>query len=501
MYDVVIIGAGVVGAFVARQLSRYKLKIALLEKNWDICCESTKANTAIVHSGYSGKPGSLKAAMTVAANEDFEHVCDELDVEFVRTGSLLIALDEIGLQKIQEKYKRGLANGVKGMELLSGTRVLELQPNLNPGVIGALYAPSTGVVNPWEFGLAAAENAVENGVELFLDTKVVQIRRVGEFFVVKTNKQVFEARYVVNCAGLYSDEINNMVARPFFRIAPRRGEYYVLDTEAAAVSRYVIFQARGNDEVKGVVIAPTVHGNILVGPSTEDLEVKDDVRTTAEKLATIKQIAEKSIRGIPYNLVIRKFAGIRPRPQLARFDVVSGEVEFYEDDVKDFILGEPAGCENFINCAGIKSPGLTCANEIGKYVARLIQAKEGERLKLNTAFNPRRRRVIRFHKLSLLEQQKIVRENPLYGNIVCRCRQITEGEIVDAIHRRAGAFTVDGVKRRAGAGLGRCQGGVCTPAIIKILARELGIEPERVRKDAPGSEILSGRMDQGVTWC
>lgn len=497
MYDVVIVGAGVIGAFVARQLTRYKLKIALLEKNGDVCCESTRANSAIVHSGYSGKPGSIKAVMTRVANEDFDTVCEELDVEFLRTGSLLIATDEIGSEKIREKYERGVKNGVKGMEIISAQRTLEMEPYVTPKVKEALFVPSTGVVNPWEFGLAAVENAMDNGVELFLNTKVRNIsKNTVESYTVETNNGSFETRYVINCAGLYSDRINDMVAKPFFRIAPRRGEYYVLDTEARKKVNHIVFQARDNEDVKGVIIVPTVHGNVLVGPSTEDIPDKDDCRTTAEKLESIKKTAEKSIRGLPYNLIIRSFAGIRPRPQLLQYNEASGEYDFFEDDVKDFILGEPPGCENFINCAGIKSPGLTCANEIGKYITDLIKEKEGPALKVNPTFNPRRRPLVRFHLLPQDKQQELVRSNSLYGNIVCRCCQITEAEVVDVIHRKSGAYTVDGVKRRAGTCLGRCQGGFCTPQIIKILARELQIAPEKVRKDAEGSEILCGRLDE-----
>lgn len=547
MYDVVIIGAGVTGAFTARQLSRYQLKIALLEKNWDVCCESTRANSAIVHSGYSGKPGSIKAVMTRVANEDFDTVCEELDVEFLRTGSLLIATDEIGSEKIREKYERGVKNGVKGMEIISAARTLEMEPYVTPKVKEALFVPSTGVVNPWEFGLAAVENAMDNGVEIFLNTKVEKIRKnkaensneintedclckytdknpnenpydnlngkpdedkdyksnnddhkYGSY-ILETNNGTFETRYIINCAGLYSDRINDMVAKPFFRIAPRRGEYYVLDTEARKKVNHIVFQARDNEDVKGVIIVPTVHGNVLVGPSTEDIPDKDDCRTTAENLESIKKTAEKSIRGLPYELIIRSFAGIRPRPQLLQYNEATGEYDFFEDDVKDFILGEPPGCENFINCAGIKSPGLTCANEIGKYITDLIKEKEGPTLKDNPTFSPRRRPLTRFHLLTPEKQQELIQSNPLYGNIVCRCCQITEAEVVDVIHRESGACTVDGVKRRAGTCLGRCQGGFCTPQIIKILARELQIDPEQVRKDTIGSEILCGRLDgQGV---
>ncbi len=492
VYDVIVIGAGVTGGFVARELLRYKLKVALLEKNNDVCCEVTRANTAIVHSGYSAKPGALKAGMTVRANENFHHVCEELQVEFKRTGSLMIAIGEYGLEKIYQKLKRGKKNGVKGMKILNREETLALEPNINPEIVMSLFVPSTGVVNPWEFGLAAVENAVDNGAELFLNTRVTGLEKKSGLYSVKTDNGVFTAKYVVNCAGLYADEISEMVAEPFFKIVPRRGEYFVLDTDAGDHVGRVIFQAR-EDDTKGCIVTPTVHGNILVGPSAEDLQDKDDNATTQERMDLIKSVIQRSVVGIPYNHVIRSFAGIRPRPNWVSQNPETGDLECYEDDVKDFILGEPEGCENFFNVAGIKSPGLTCAQEIGDYMAGLVIAKM-QNPQLNERFNPCRPKKVRFAQMSLEEQQQLVRQDRRYGKIVCRCKKVTEAEVVDAIWRNAGARTVDGVKRRAGTGLGRCQGGFCTEEILKILSRELGKPLEEIEKDGSGSYVVSGRL-------
>jgi glycerol-3-phosphate dehydrogenase len=491
VYDVVIIGAGVTGGFVARELLRYKVKVALLEKNNDICSEVTKANTAIVHSGYSPKPGSLKAGMTVQANENFDQLCAELQVEFKRPGSLLIAIGDDGLEKIEQKLKRGKKNGVKGMQVLNRAETLDLEPNVNPGVIQSLFVPSTGVVNPWELGIAAIENAVDNGAELYLNTRVAGLEKKGGYYRVKTTNGDFTARYVVNCAGLYSDEISEMVAPPFFKIVPRRGEYFVLDTDAGNHVRRIIFQAR-EDDTKGCIVCPTVHGNILIGPSAQDLVDKDDTATTREHLDFIKHIIQRSVVNIPFNHVIRSFAGIRPRPNWVARNPATGELECYEDDVKDFILGEPEGCENFFNAAGIKSPGLTCAPEIGRYIAGLVIGKM-EQPQVNERFNPCRRKKVRFAELPLEEQRKLIKQDRRYGKIVCRCRKITEAEVVDAIRRNAGARTVDGVKRRAGTGLGRCQGGFCTEEVLKILSRELNKPMEEIEKESRGSYLLCGR--------
>ncbi len=490
MYDVVIIGAGVVGGFVARNLAKYEWKVALLEKHSDVCNEATKANSAIVHSGYNGKPGAIKTGMTIRANANFHNVCEELDVKFQRCGSLMVATDKKGEKKVRDKYKRGLANQIPDIQLISGAEALAIEPNLNPEVTIALYAPTTGIVNPWEFGIAAIENAVDNGVELFLDSEVQGlVRRKDGYYQIITSKQEFVTKYVINCGGLYSHDIHNMIAKPFFKIAPRRGEYIVLDKGTNHMS-HVVFQGRGEDSPKGVIVVPTVDGNILVGPSTEDVYGDYNVKTSREKLEGIRAVAGNSIQNLPFEKTIRTFAGIRPRPQLYGVNPETGEAEYFEDDVKDFILGEPEDAPNFFNCAGTKSPALTCADEIGKYVEEWFKNKE--KLVEKAEYNPRRRPLIRFNEMRPEDRAVFMEENPEYGRIVCRCQQVTEAEIVDVIHRSAGATTIDGVKRRAGSSLGRCQGGFCTSEVMKILARELGVKAEAIIKQEAGSYVVRG---------
>ena len=497
--DVLIIGAGVVGSFVARHLTKSNLSVALLEKNNDVCCEVTKANTAIVHPGYSGKPSSIKAKMTVAANNNFDNVCEELQVEFIRCGSMILASGDKGEGKFQEKIERGAKNGVKGMRILSREEVLAMEPNINPNITMALYAPSTGVVNPWEFGLAAAENAVDNGARLYLNTEVKEIKGVKEQqdgYLVTTDKGSFAARFVINCAGLHSDKVSEMVAKPFFKIKPRKGEYFLFDPTTKGFVNSVIFQA-WEDESKGVIIAPTVHGGLLVGPSAVDVDDKSDSSTEQEGLDHVRKVSEGSVSNLPFEKVIRSFAGLRARPNLLKIDPDTQEVIAYEDDVKDFIIGSPEGCDNFINVAGIKSPGLTCADEIGKYVAEMLFDKiknRGETLEMNGNFNPCRKKRIRFAQLPLAEQQRLASEDRNYAKIICRCSQVTLAEVLDSIHRNAGATTVDGVKRRAGTGLGRCQGSFCTSEIINILAKELGVSPANINKDEKGSFIVTGSV-------
>ena len=490
MYDVVIIGAGVIGGFVARNLAKYDLKIALLERHSDVCNEATKANSAIVHSGYNGKPGATKTWMTTQANANFHNVCKELDVKFERCGSLMVAIDGKGEKKVREKYERGLGNQIPELQLISGEEALKLEPNLNPEVRIALYAPTTGIVNPWEFGIAAIENAVDNGVELFLNCEVNDIKRQEDgLYQVCTKTEEFITRYVINCGGLHSHTIHNMISKPFFKIAPRRGEYIVLDKGTNHMS-HVVFQGRGEDSPKGVIVVPTVDGNILVGPSTEDVYGDYNVKTSREKLDGIRNVSANSIVDLPFDKTIRTFAGIRPRPQLFGYNPENGEMEYFEDGVKDFILGEPEDAPNFLNCAGTKSPALTCADEIGKYTVELLKKKET--LIEKKDYNPIRRPLIRFNEMSPQERAGFIEANPEHSRIVCRCQQVTEAEIVDVIHRNAGATTIDGVKRRAGSSLGRCQGGFCTSEVIKILARELSIPEENVMKQEVGSYMVRG---------
>ena len=498
MYDVVIIGGGVIGAFVARNIAKYELRTIVLEKEADVCCGATRANSAIVHSGYSGKPGSLKSKLTVDANADFAHVCQELDVEYKQIGSLMMAVDERGMEKVYEKYQRGLKNQVPGLQILNKEEALALEPHLNPKVTIAMYAPTTGIVNPWEFGIAAMENAMDNGVELQCNTKVQGIHKVEDgTYEIQTNQGRFKTKYLFNCGGLYADEIHNLIGEPAFRIAPRKGEYILLDKQEAnhKVVNHVIFQARDNDDAKGVIIVPTVHDNVLVGPTAVDVAWKGETSVSVEALSYIKKVSTKSIVDLPFSKQIRSFAGVRPRPQLLTgVDPETGEVQYGEDKVKDFIIGPIDTHPHIINCAGMKSPGLTCANEVGKYAVALLckQLKEEEiQVTENLSYTPKRRPLYRLAEKSVEEQQAYIQENSLLGNVVCRCNHITEGEIRDVIHRNCGATTVDGVKRRAGTGMGRCQGGFCTIAITKILHQELGIPYTEIEKDSKESYLLS----------
>jgi glycerol-3-phosphate dehydrogenase len=492
-FDAVIIGGGAMGGFVARHLMKTKLRLAILEKNSDVCCEVTRANTAIVHSGYNGKPGSLKARLNVIANENFHNVCDELQVEFIRCGSLMVATGDKGMEKIHKKMEQGTQNGVKGLRILSREEALEIEPNLSPGVIAALYAPTAGVVNPWEFGIAAIENAVENGAKLFLKTKVTDIEKHGDGYLVHTTQGGFLARYIINCAGLYADEISGMINEPFFAIEPRRGEYYILDTPSKGLVRNVVFNAHEDEDEKGIIVVPTVHGNIMVGPTASDTDDKDDYATSRQGLDAIRASVSNSVIGVPFELAIRSFAGVRPRPNWLLKDAETGEYSRFEDDTKDFIIGEKE--KGFFNVAGIKSPGLSCADEIGRYVADMVVAKMSDPQPA-LDFNPRRKGRVRFADLPLERQAELVAADKSYGKIVCRCRKVTEAEILDAIRRSAGAVSVDGVKRRAGTCLGRCQGSFCTEEVLRILSGELGVPVSQIEKDQGDAPVITGIAEQ-----
>jgi len=403
-----------------------------------------------------------------------------------------VATGEKGMEKLHKKWEHGIQNGAKDLCILSREELLAMEPNLNPEVIAALYAPTAGVVNPWEFGLAAVENAVDNGARLFLKTEVTGIEKRREGWRIRTTKGSFRVRYVINCAGLYADAVSAMANEPYFTIKPRRGEYFILDTPAKDLVSHVIFNAHEEDE-KGGIVVPTVHGNIMVGPTASDTEDKEDFTTSRQGLEALLPAVSKSVIGVPFALTIRSFAGIRPRPNWLRKNEETGAYENYEDDVKDFIIGEQE--EGFFDVAGIKSPGLTCADEIGKYVAELVTGRMDNPLP-NPDFNPRRRERIRFASLSPECQADLVAREKTYGKIVCRCRKVTEAEVVDAIRRNAGATSVDGVKRRAGTCLGRCQGAYCTEEILRILSRELGIPVDQIEKDQGNAPFISGLARQ-----
>jgi len=487
-FDVVIIGAGVLGCFTARNLMRYYLKVAILERNPDVCMEISRANTSIVYPGYDTKPGTLKTELTIKANRNFDTICEELDVEFVRCGSLMVAYGERSMNVLHEKLQQGIENGVRGLKILSREETLEMEPNLSPEIVGSLYSPDTGTVNPWELGIAAAENAVDNGAELFLEHEVTGIKKENGLFKVTAGDEVFEAKVVVNCAGRSTHKISELIAAPYFRIVPTRGEYLVLDTKSEPVVSHVIFQ-EAEKKIKGVDIVPTTDGKILIGASESELRGEENFATTNEGLEFLHRRARAVLPSIPLSNVIRSFGTLRPNPFHAEVNPETGKVVISDRSIHNFMIGEPVDVPGLINLVGIKTPGLTCSNEIGRYTAELVVSRIGD-VKRNTGFNPYVKKRIRFSRLSPGEQKALAEKNRAYGRIVCRCGKITEGEVLDAINMKVGAKTVDGVKRRAGTCLGRCQGSFCTERIMEILSRELGISTESIRKDKRNSWIV-----------
>ena len=402
-----------------------------------------------------------------------EQICKELDVPFKRIGSLVVAFNDEEMETVKGIHEKGLKNGVPNIRIVLKDELLEMEPNINPEAVGALYAPTGGIVGPWELAIALAENAVENGVELRLNTEVQNIEKQDNGYIIYTNDGEIDSKYVVNSAGVYADRIHNMVAEPTFTLTPRRGQYYLLDKSAGTLVNRVIFQSPSKIS-KGVVVLPTVHGNLLVGPDAEDIDDRDNKYTSDDRLDFVKDRAKKTSDKIPFNMVITSFAGLRASPSTG-----------------DFIVEEVEGAKGFIDVAGIESPGLSASPAIGDFVANLLKEIDGNFIE-NEDFNPIRREMIHFMELSQDEKSRLIKEDPRYGRIICRCENITEGEIVDAIHRKVGGTSVDGIKRRTRAGMGRCQGGFCQPRVIEILARELGKGLTEIVKDGPNSNIAIG---------
>lgn len=474
MYDIAIIGAGVIGSGIARELSRYNLKIALIEKSNDVATGTSKANSAIVHAGYDAKYGTNKGKFNVKGNEIYGEICEELNVPFKRIGSYVIGFDEEDMETIQGLYENGVKLGIPNMEIHNQAQVLANEPNLNKEVVGGLYAPTAGIVETWELAIAYAENAIDNGTELFLNHEVIDITKDKDIFeVMIKNRESIKAKSVINAAGVYADKINNMIAKPAFKITPRKGEYYLLDKTSKGLVNHVIFQCP-TKMGKGVLVTPTVDGNILLGPTSEDIDDKKDKSTTKPGLDFIREKAIKTTKSIEFREVITTFAGLRAEP-----------------DTGDFIIEESNDVKGLVNVAGIKSPGLSSAPAIALEVVEIVRNIFGE-LKENPEFNPIRRSRVMFNELSKEEQEALIKENPKYGNVICRCETITEAEIIDAIHRSAGGRTLNGIKRRCRPGAGRCQGGFCGPRVVEILSRELSIDPKEVALEEVGSEVLTG---------
>ena len=474
MYDVVIIGAGVTGAAVAWKLAEYDIKTCVLEKCSDVCEGTSKANSAIIHAGYDAEPGSLKAKLNVRGNEMMDELCEDLDIPFKRIGSLVVCIYKDALPGLKELCERGEKNGVKGLKLLSREEALLTEPNLSDETQGALFAPSAGIICPFELNIAMAEIASMNGAEFKLNTEVQDIKKDSDGnFRIFTNNGEYKARYVVNAAGVYADVIHNMVSSKKMHITQRRGDYCLLDKQAGAHVNHVIFP-QPTELGKGVLVAPTVHGNLIVGPTAIETEDKEGTATTAQGISELTQKAGNHVKNIPMNKVITSFAGLRAH-----------------EDNNDFIIEEVSDVPGFIDCAGIESPGLTSCPAIGEMVCDIL--KNLMDLKKKENIITKRKGVRRTEGLSTEEMNALIKENPAYGNVICRCESITEGEIIDAIHRPLGARTLDGIKRRTRAGMGRCQAGFCMPRTMEILARELGLSYEDITKSGGDSNIVAAR--------
>lgn len=472
MYDVIIIGAGVTGCAVARYLSRYQGSALVLERAEDVCCGTSKANSAIIHAGFDAAHGSLMAKMNVQGNRMLPELAKELDFPFRRNSSLVVCMSEEDMPRLRALYENGVKNGVEGLEIVDAQRLHELEPNVSKNAVAALWAPTGGIVCPFNMTIALAENANANGVDFRFNTKVTGFTRGKEGWTVHTEQGDFQTRYVVNAAGVYADVLHNMVSARKLHITPRRGDYCLLDRQVGGFVSHTVFQLPGKLG-KGVLVSPTVHGNIIVGPTAIDIEDRDGTNTTAAGLEELIAKAGISVDNLPIRQTITSFAGLRAH-----------------EDHHEFVIGEAEDAPGFVDCAGIESPGLTSAPAIGLTVAELLREKLGLRKKED--FIATRKGLLDPKSLTKEAYQALIRENPAYGQIICRCEQVTEGEIIDAIRRPLGARSLDGVKRRTRAGMGRCQAGFCSPRVLEILARELGVSQAEITKCGGASRLIVG---------
>ena len=474
MYDIIIIGAGVTGSSVARELSRYNANICVLEKGEDVCTGTSKANSAIVHAGFDAAEGSMMAKMNVRGNEMMTQLAEDLDIPFKRNGAMVVCIHKEALDGLKTLYDRGIANGVKELRILNREEALEMEPNLSENVQGALYAPTSGIICPFILNIAMAENAAENGVEFRFNTQVEDIKADADgIWHLRTNNGEYTAKYVINAAGVHADIIHNMVSENKIHITPRRGDYCLLDKEVGGHVKHTIFPQPTNLG-KGVLVSPTVHGNLIVGPTAVDIEDKEGNNTTAAGINDLIAKAGAHVRDLPLRKVITSFAGLRAH-----------------EAHHEFIIKEVEDAPHFIDCAGIESPGLTSAPAIGEYVGQMMK----EKMELTEKENwiSKRKGILNPQELSFEDRAELINEKPAYGNIICRCESISEGEILDAIHRPLGARSLDGVKRRTRAGMGRCQAGFCSPRVMEILNRELGIPMEEITKSGGRSNIVLER--------
>ncbi|MFA6829483.1 MAG: NAD(P)/FAD-dependent oxidoreductase [Bacilli bacterium] len=481
-YDVIVIGSGITGSSVAMELSKYHLKVAVLEKENDVAMKTTKANSGIVHAGYDPKPGTLMARLNVEGAKQIHALAPLMNFHFKEIGSLVIGSTPEEHETINKLYSRGLENKVEGIKILkTSNEVHKIEPNLNPDIDFALYAPSCGVVSPWEMALAFSYTARINGVDFFFDSGVTDIVSVDNGYQIMAGGKAYECEYVINCAGLYADKIYQLALKDkkdeSFEIIPCKGEYYLLDKDQGSILNHVIFQTP-TKLGKGVLVSPTVHGNLIVGPNADYDEDKDDTSTKSEALSLIRQASLKTTSKVSFGSNIRNFSGVRS----------------YIKDYEDFLIAESPILPHFINFAGIKSPGISCGPAFGTEAIKILS---GKGLKLDKKPDFKYYRLPSYFKeMSVIEKQDAIAKDKRFGQVICRCETVTEGEILDAIHAPIPARTIDGIKRRTNAGMGRCQGGFCGPKIFKILMEELNLNYDEVYQDTTGSNIVVGKTKE-----
>lgn len=476
MLDVAVVGAGVVGGLVARELTKYDISVGIVEKECDVAMGATSANSAIVHAGFDAKPGTLKARLNVRGSEIMEALARSLGVKYKKCGSLVVGFSDEDRETLAELLLRGEKNGVRELRLLSREEVLNLEPNIGEGVVAALHAPTGAIICPYELTVAAVGCAMDNGASLELGFEVTEIKNInGGYMLVAADGRTVSARYVINCAGVFSDAVAAMIGDESFRVHPRRGEYILLDRECGTLVGSTVFRCPSKMG-KGVLVTPTVDGNLLLGPTAEDIEDKQDTSTTAEGLTRVRRLATEQVSGIDWRKTITSFSGLR----------ASG-------DTGDFIINSPR--LGFINCAGIESPGLSASPAIAEMVVDILR-ESGMELRPREGFLGERRAMHFYSELNTEGKNRVIAEHPEYAHIICRCEGISEGEILNAVRTNPKPATVDGVKRRTRATMGRCQGGFCTPYIIDLLAREMGVSPSEVTKSGGGSYIIVGKTGE-----
>lgn len=466
-FDVLIIGAGITGSAIARELAKTDLAIGVLEKESDICEGTTKANSGIAHAGYDAIPGTLKAKLNVQGSKMMKQLSLDLGFDYINNGSLVLCFDENGRAKIQEIYERGLKNGVEDLQILEKEEILEKEPNVSEQVVCALYAPTAGIVDPFTMNAAFAENAADNGVTFIFDEPATEIQRTSDGWLVNGK---YSAKAIINAAGVYADQIHNLVSDEQMTIRPRRGQYFLLDKAAGNKTKITLFQLP-TIAGKGVLVAPTCHGNLIVGPTAEFVEDKEELNTTAQGLSEVRSKAVLTIPDLPFNQVITSFSGLRAVPEH-----------------EDFVIEESV--PGFIDVAGIESPGLTSAPAIGVMVADMVRNLLNPEDRPD--FNPYRKGFINVNDLTKEQWNQLIKEDPEYGKIICRCETVTAGQIRDTLRRSVPARTLDGVKRRVRAGMGRCQSGFCSPKTMEIIAEETGIPLDQVKKSGLNSTIITG---------